>query len=254
VAALRAALAWADRGLAAVPRDARLHDVQTAARDLLWPACEQAALALLQRQEFEAARQLLRGALDDPQCPAARAEGFRELIAGTFGSEVGQLTAQAIRSMQEARESEALAALQRAEEILKAIPDEVLTSQRREEVDQRLWWGYTKLGMRRVEAGEYEDALDPLFHALRYGDIGPDRQAETRAALVRALEGVADVRALGIRQLADGGQGDEAVLRTEKLRELLRGCVELGLTADELSGALARTRRLCEELGIGDVT
>ena len=74
-----------------------------------------------------------------------------------------------------------------------------LPPKRREEVDQRLWWGYTKLGMRRVESGEYEDALDPLIHALRYGEIGPDRQAETRSALARALEGVADVRALAIR-------------------------------------------------------
>jgi hypothetical protein len=106
--------------------------------------------------------------------------------------------------------------------------------------------------MRRVEAGEYEEALDPLVHALRFADIGPDRQAETRAALVRALEGVAELRALGIRQLNDDGNRDEAVLRTEALRELLRSCMVLGVSEEELSVAFAKARRLGEELGMED--
>jgi len=250
VGAIRAGLAWIDRGLAAVAWDSRLRDLRQTACGTLWPACEQAALTLLQRQEFGAARRLLRQTLDDPECPPAHAEIFREMLTGTFGSEIGQLTAQAIRSMQEARESEALAALRRAEELLDTVPAEALPPKRREEVDQRLWWGYTKLGMRRVESGEYEDALDPLIHALRYGEIGPDRQAETRSALARALEGVADVRALAIRQLADGGQGDEAVLRAEQLRELVRSCGALGLTEEELSAPRAKAERLCAELGI----
>ena len=250
VGAIRTALAWIERGLAAVPWDSRLRDLHETARGALWPACEQAALALLQRQEFGAARRLLREALDDPDCPAASAETFREMLTGTLGSEIGQLTAQAIRSMQEAREHEALGALRRAEELLGTMPAEALPPKRREEVDQRLWWGYTKLGMRRVDSGEYEDALDPLIHALRYGEIGPDRQAETRSALVRALEGVADVRTLAIRQLADGGEWDEAVLRAEQLRELLRSCGDLGLSEEELSAPRAKTERLCGELGI----
>src|SRR2546422_3998741 len=44
-------------------------------------------------------------------------------------------------------------------------------------------------------------------------------RSETRAALVRALEGVADLRALSIRQLNDAGDRDGAVLRTETLRD-----------------------------------
>ena len=177
---------------------------------------------------------------------------FEELLSGTFGGEIGQLTAQAIRSMQEARESEALASLRRAEELLETIPDEALPPKRREEVDQRLWWGYTRLGVRRLEAGDYEDAVDPLVRALKLPDVSPDRQSETRAALVRALEGVADLRALSIRQLNDAGDRDGAVLRTETLRELLQSCTELGLSAEELSAVFAQIRRLCEELGIED--
>ncbi len=252
VGALRTALVWVERGLAAVPADDRLHDARVTAHQALWPAYEQSVHKLLQRQDFEEARRLLREALDDPGLPASRTEEFQKLLSGTFGGEIGQLTAQAIRSVQEERESEALTLLQRAEELLAAIPAEALPPKRREEVDQRLWWGYTRLGLRRVESGEYEAALEPLVHALRFADIGPDSQEETRAALVRALEGVADVRALSIRQLADEGNRDEAVLRTETLRELLRQCIELGVSEDDLSVAFARTRRLFEELGLED--
>ena len=252
IAELRGALAWTERGLGAVPSDEPLSETRAIARAELWPTYEQSVHKLLQRQEFREARRLLREALDDPEIPAARVAPFEELLSGTFGGEIGQLTAQAIRSMQEARESEALASLRRAEELLETIPDEALPPKRREEVDQRLWWGYTRLGVRRLEAGDYEDAVDPLVRALRLPDVSPDRQSETRAALVRALEGVADLRALSIRQLNDAGDRDGAVLRTETLRELLQSCTELGLSAEELSAVFAQIRRLCEELGIED--
>ena len=252
VGALRTALAWVDRGLEMVPSDARLHEAGARTQEALWPAYEQTVNHLLQRLEFETARRLLREALDDPKLPSERVADFQNLLSGTFGGEIGQLTAQAIRSMQEERESEALAALQRAEELLATTADEALPLKRREEVDQRLWWGYTRLGVRRVEAGQYEEAIDPLVHAFRFATISPDRQAETRATLARALEGVADVRALAIRQLNDDGNRDEAVLKTQALRELLRSCMERGLSEDELSAAFATTERLVRELGMGE--
>jgi len=105
----------------------------------------------------------------------------------------------------------------------------------------------------RREAGDYEDTLDPLVRALKLGDIGADRQVETRATRVRAVEGVAGLRPLPIRQLPDADDRDEAVLRTETLRERLRSCMdELGLSAEELSVAFAKIQRLCEELGMED--
>jgi tetratricopeptide (TPR) repeat protein len=249
---LRSALAWTERGLSAVPSDPRLRARSQTARAELWPTYEQSVHKLLRRQEFRVARYLLREALEDPEIPAARVAPFEELLSGTFAGEIGQLTAQAIRSMEGGNESEALTALRRAEDLLGTIPDEALPPKRREELDQRLLWGYTQLGVRRVEAGDHEAALDPLVRALKLAGIGPDRQAETRAALVRALEGVADVRALSIRQLNDAGDRDGAVLRTQTLHELLRSCVELGLSADDVLVASAKTRRLCEELGMGD--
>ncbi len=216
IAEVRHALAWSERGLGAVPSDGRLREMRETARVAIWPAYEQSVHKLLQRREFRAARRLLREALEDPEIPAARVGPFEELLLGTLGGEIGQLTAQAIQRMQAARDSEALAALRR-------------------------------------EAGDYEDTLDPLVRALKLGDIGADRQVETRATRVRAVEGVAGLRPLPIRQLPDADDRDEAVLRTETLRERLRSCMdELGLSAEELSVAFAKIQRLCEELGMED--
>jgi tetratricopeptide (TPR) repeat protein len=250
VPTIREAIAWTERGLTAVASDPELDSTREAAHEALWQAYEHAATALLQRQEFGAARQLLREALEDPALPAVRAAGFRGMLSSTFGAEVGQLTAQAILSMQEDRESEALDSLKRAETVLAAIPTEALPPTRRDEVDQRLWWGYAELGSRRLEAGDYEEALDPLIHALRFESIGAERQAETRAAIVRALEGIAAMRAMSIRRLADAGCRDEAGAGAEELRALLRNCVDLGITEGELWAAYTRIQRLCEELNL----
>jgi tetratricopeptide (TPR) repeat protein len=250
IALTRAAIAWTERGLAVVPADTALTDARAASHEALWQAYEQAATSLLQRQEFSGARQILHEALDDPTLPAARAAGLRGLISGTFGGEIGQLTAQAILGMQEGRESEAVGALQRAEDLLQTIPSDALPPTRRDEVDQRLWWGYAELGSRRLDAGDYEEALDPLIHALRFTSIGPERQAETRGAVVRALEGITAVRALSIRRLAEAGSRDEAIVAAGDLHGLVKRGLELGLSEDDLVAAFARVRRLCEELGM----
>src|SRR6185503_7845871 len=171
--------------------------------------------------------------------PAALAETFKDLFSGTFSGEIGQLTAQAIRSMQEARESDALASLQRAE----ALPPS-----RREEVDRRLWWGYNKLGAWRVEAGQHESALEPLFHALTY-DVGPARRQETVALLARALDGVTDDRALTVRELADAGDREAALVQCDKLWALLRSAAEMGVGQTELASTFAKVQRLFESLG-----
>jgi len=250
MAVIRTAIAWTERGLAVVPADAALSDTRESSREALWQAYEQAATALLQRQEFPAARRIFQEALDDAELPATRAAAFRGLMSGTFGGEIGQLTAQAILGMQEGREPEAIGALQRAEELLETIPVDALPQTRRDEVDQRLWWGWAELGSRRLDAGGYEEALDPLVHALRFTSIGPERQAETRAAVVRALEGIAAVRALSIRRLAEAGSRDEAIVAAGDLHGLVKRGLEMGLTEDDLMAAFARVRRLCEELGM----
>jgi tetratricopeptide (TPR) repeat protein len=115
-------------------------------------------------------------------------DAFRELFTGTFSGEVGQLTAQAIRSVQEAREADACLAVQRAEALLATLSDEALSAKRREEVDRRLWWVYSRLGERHLNSGDFEAALEPLVRALGY-DVGAERLDQTRLLLERALEG-----------------------------------------------------------------
>ena len=247
LALVREAVAWLESALAVSPGDEDLQEQAGGARALLWSAYERAALTLVHRQEFRGARRLLREAIAREHFPAARTDVFRELFTGTFSGEIGQLTAKAIRSMHAARESDALAALRRAETLLDNLGDDMLSPSRREEVDGRLWWGYNRLGERRVAAGEYEIALDPLFHALEY-DAGPARHEETRALLVRALEGVADVRALAIRELAAAGDRDAAVLQCNTLWTTLRTATESGLSRHELAGAFSRAQRLFESL------
>jgi tetratricopeptide (TPR) repeat protein len=189
--AIRAATEWLDYGVAAMPSDAALVELSLQAQDTLWRAHERAVLALLQRQDFRAARRLLRDALADPRFPTPRVEAFRDMFTGTFSGEIGQLTAQAIRSVQDAREADALRALQRAETLLATLDDEALSAKRREEVDRRLWWVYSRLGERRAGAGDFEAALGPLVHALGY-DVGAERRDETRCLLERALDGCPD--------------------------------------------------------------
>lgn len=246
VAAIRKAVAWLQGGQGMTDGEQMLHDLRVSAHALLWPAYEQVVMALLQRQEFGAARRHLREALDDPAFPATCAERFRELLSGTFSGEIGRLTAQAIRSMQDARESEALGSLKRAETLLGTIAAEALAPKRREEVDQRLWWGYNKLGVRRLNAGAFDDALEPLLHAARFHGVGPDRQAETRAALARALAGVVDVRGLAIRQLADEGDREAAMVESDRLWSLVRSATEAGVTDEQLRTVIAKVRRLVD--------
>jgi tetratricopeptide (TPR) repeat protein len=243
--ALRGASTWLERGAAAMPDDAALAELAASTRATLWTAWERTVMAHVQQQDFRAARRLLREALADPRVPPGRAETFRTLFSGTFSGELGQLTARAIRSVQDAREADALAALERAERLLSSLSDDALGPRRREEVDRRLWWGYRTLGERRLTVGECEAALEPLFHALGY-DVGPERHQETRALLGRALAGVIDARALAVRQLAEGGDTEAAVVQRDALWTLLRSATEMGLTEEELAGPFQQVQRLLE--------
>ena len=135
-------------------------------------------------------------------------------------------------------------------QLLDTVHDEALPPKRREEVDRRLWWGYKKLGRRRAQAGEYEAAAEALFHALRFAGVGTDRQADTRAALVRALEGLVEKRALLIRELAESADREAAVVQSDKLWSRLRGALRDGLTEEDLAVAFAKAQRVFAEIGV----
>jgi len=246
---LRAAIAWFESGLTVAADDETLHDAVRTARGGLWPTYEEAVNALLQRQEFHVARRLLREAQADEDCPSPVQASFREMLAATFGGEVGQLTADAIRRMQEGKEEECLAALDRAETLLGTIPEEGIAVKRRQELERRLWWGYTKLGIRRVDGGMWEEALEPLLRALNFQGVGADRQEETRGPLIRALDAIVDARSPLIQRLTDEGDRDGALVTCDKLWAFLRTAMERGIGKDELGPALEKTQQLFERLG-----
>jgi len=247
--AVREAFEWLERGTHLAPGDETLRERALAVEARLWPGYERVATALVQRQQYAAARRLLREALDDARLPAARAETFREVFSAAYAGEIGQLTAHAIRAMHEARDSDAVGALARAEELLETVSDEALPPKRREEVGRRLWWGYKKLARRRAQAGEYEAAADALGHALRFADVGTDRQAETRAALARALEGLVETHAVRIRELADAGDREAALVQSDRLWSRLRRALGDGLGEDDLVVAFSKARQAFDEVG-----
>lgn len=198
---LRGCAAALEEALAVVPGDPDLTSAQNAVRDALTAACEE--------------------------------------LAAASSAEIGQLTAQAIRSVQDGRDGEALEALERAEQLAGALPDGAVADERREEFERRLWWGYTKVGLRRVELENFDGALAPLFRAIRLGGVDEDRLTETRSALIRALGGLVEARWPAIQQLVvEDVAGARAEL--EKLSAVLRGATQRGLSQDDLGDAFER--------------
>jgi len=248
LAAVRSATEWRQLAATATPADERLVELAAAAQAQLWSTYERTATVCSQRQDFQSARRLLREALDDPRFPPARVEAFREMFSATFSGEIGQLTAQAIRGVQDGREADALAALQRAESLLASLSPEALSAKRREEVDRRMWWGYSKLGERRLSARECEAALEPLFNALDY-EVGADLRRQTHELLARALEGVAHARAQRITGLLEVGDRDAAIVQCDRLEALLSDAVGRGVRTDDLDQAYATVQRLLTMLG-----
>lgn len=244
----QAAVSWFDVGLVATPEDAALQDAWTAARGALWATYERLVGRLIQRQEYHGARRVLRQALTDEGCPPVLRATFRDLLSTTFSAEVGQLTAEAIRRMQDEREDEALATLDRAENILATIPGEGLSEKRRQELERRLWWSYTKLGIRRVERSNYEESLGPLLHALSFESVGNDRQEETREPLLRALEHIVETRSPLVERMTAEGDLEGASLLCERLRRWLGEAIERGLPRQRLATPLAQTEALLEQL------
>src|ERR1043166_7358694 len=153
--------------------------------------------------------------------------------------------------MQEGKEEECLAALDRAETLLGTIPEEGIAPKRRQERDRRLGWEYTKLAIRRVDGGMWEEALEPLLRALNFQGVGADRQEETRGPLIRALDAIVDARSPLIQRLTDEGDRDGALVTCDKLWAFLRTAMERGIGKDELGPALEKTQQLFERLGEG---
>jgi tetratricopeptide (TPR) repeat protein len=244
--AIARAATWADCAAAALPGDTALAELAATAQAALWPAYERTVTALVQRQDFRGARRLLREALADPRFPTARVETFHELFSTTFSGEIGQLTALAIRSVQEGREAEAASALHRVETLLTTLSDAALSPTRREEVQRRLAWAYLELGKRRA-AAEPETALDLALRALDH-EADADRRREACGLLARTLQALVDSRAPDVRALIETGDREAAAAHCETLSTLARRVVDKGVPLADFAPTLTRIQRLFDAL------
>jgi hypothetical protein len=244
---LRACTGVLDDVLSVVPEDEGARATQMMVRETLAAACERLVARVVSGDEDQEMRELVLETLTDHGMPAGWREKLREQFLSVSSAEIGQLTAQAIRSVQEGKDGDALAALERAERLSAALPSGAVVEERREEFERRLWWGYTKVGLRRIETGGFEGAMEPLFCALRLGGGDEERLAETRGALVRALEGVVDAGARTIREL--GARDSRAAqAEIEKLAALVQRATERGIQPDELGDAFAKLTTLEQSL------
>jgi hypothetical protein len=240
---LRAGIAALDDVLRVMPGDDAVLSAQAAAREALSTACERLVASIVSGDAADATRTAVGEVLADETMPAAWRDRLREQLAAASSAEIGQLTAQAIRSVQDGKDGEALDALERAERLAGALPAGAVADERREEFERRLWWGYTKVGLRRVEVENFEGALEPLFRAIRLGGVDEERLDETRTALVRAVEGLVDTRWPSIQQLVVEDPG-AAHAQLEKLGAVLRNATQRGLSPDDLADAFTRVAHL----------
>ncbi len=249
VEAVRSAISWLEGGVALAPDDDALREAAQSAREALWSTYEHVAMEQMQRQDYEEARRLLEEALGQAQCPADFQATFRELLSGTHSGAVGQLTAEALRRMREGAEREALAALDRAEALLATLPEDGIPERRRQELERRLWWSYTKVGIRWLEGGMCEQALPPLLHALRFGSVGAQRLEETRRPLARALGGLVEDRAPLVQRLIESADHAEARALCDRLWTHVQDALDQGMTKEELGDTMERLHELRERLG-----
>jgi tetratricopeptide (TPR) repeat protein len=245
---IRSAIDWLERALAVAPEDAALRDTLLAARAALWRANEDVVKALIRRKAFDEVRRRLEEVSADPECPPGRQRAFRTLRVRALAGEAVAATTDAMRHLGHGRPEDSMAALARAESVLTEVSG-ALTAKRRQELTRKLWLGYMKLGIDRLEAGEGEAALGPLCRALRLDASGDARLTETRATLVRTLERVVETRSVEIGALIEAGDAALAAVQGEKLWSLLRGAVDQGLPQDRLTDTFATVEGLFHRIG-----
>ncbi|MBI2525659.1 MAG: hypothetical protein HYV93_06720 [Candidatus Rokubacteria bacterium] len=241
-AGLSLACALVETAAVAEPGDEGLGELRTRARDAAGALVERSAAALLERRELAEASRVIQEALQSPDLPPARRRALCDLLWTAVTGEVGRLTGQALQSTGEV--GEALLLLDRAGEAVRRVPQDVVTPEQAEDLRRRLWWGHTKLGVERVEAGDAAGALPPLYRALALREMDAERQTQTRRALARALEAVAQ-RAQGeVEGLLAGGDRSGAEARGQALCRAIDEAFEQGLSQDELVTAIAKRQHV----------
>jgi hypothetical protein len=181
---------------------------------------------------------------------ADRREVVQDAYWKPLGEEITRLSAGALEPG--AGVVAAMAALENAEAVARALPREALESPRMEELRRPLWWAQTRLAMLRMEAGDAAGALDLLYRALRLAIGDPDREAETRRVLAEALEAQAAGASERIEGLLQSGARAAAEEAGQELcRVIDRGLAE-GVSQEELAGALSKRQHVMSRIAQAD--
>jgi hypothetical protein len=246
ILAARLAAFWLEWRLVAAPGDQGALALLDTAHEVVAEGLAEVATGLIRRQEFAEARGLVRRALDAGELPAARGEVLLEFLAVALRREIDRLTAAAVRGSKD--ESRAVTGLDRAEALLRSVPEGALSPAQRASIMRRIWLAHSKLGFRRLRLGRLDAAAATLFYALGIKEIGNRRQRQVRDALVRTLEAMGEQRVGTVAALVAEGNRATAEAEVARLALLIEQARREGLSADELEVASTRVRQLDRQL------
>lgn len=200
----------------------------------------QAATALVHHRDFAGAYRHVEHAAALGELSAEQAQLLLELVAGALRRDVERLTAPAIRGGKD--EARAVAGLAEAEALLGSIPEGQLALPHRAALSRRIWRAHTKLGFRRLGAGQVDGAAESLFRALAMKGVG--RQRQVRDALVRTLEAMGDDRGPTVAALLGRADRAGAARVVADVEACIRRARAEGVPAEELEVAEAKLQQL----------
>jgi hypothetical protein len=238
----RLAAFWLRWRLIAAPGDEGAEALLDAAGVAVSEGHAGAVTALIERQQWREAARVIGLARDTGELPEVRAKLLMEALAVSLRRAIERLTAPVIRGAK--NETRALGALERGESTLASVQDLDLPARQRTAMARRIWRGYAKLGMARLQAGSLDAATEALLHAISMPEIGRRRQRHVRDAVVKAIETAGDEKVDRITKLLAEGDRPAAVEQVEGFTALIQRARERGVAERELSVASTKARVL----------
>jgi hypothetical protein len=202
--------------------------------------------ALIRGRETEEARALLDPALARAEVAPDTAGFLLDVAATAVARDLWRLR----RALRRGGGDEAPlgGALATTRLLLDAAAAQALPREQRRRVGGRLWRGYTRLGLRRWRAGNFEAGIESLFQALDVPGIGERRRRLARDLLMRTLEDMAGQSLELIPQIVGGGDRTAARERAERLLGYIHRMREDGVSPEDLAVAGARARQLLDHI------
>jgi hypothetical protein len=202
--------------------------------------------ALIRGREFAEARGLIEPALGSGRVAPDDAEFLLEVSSTAIARDLWRLRRASRRGTGD--ETALSRAMETTRVILDSAPAATLPDESRQRVGRRLWRGHTRLGLRRWRSGEFESAIEALFHALSVPGLDERRRRLARDLLVRTLEDAAGQSLELIPQLRGDGDRAAALEQAQRVLTHIRRAREDGIRAEDLAVATSRARQLLEHI------